>query len=76
MHTCVVVFLSHVASGAGGTNISKKTDNKGLSFLGLLKLDITAVGGATDLQGRDILVKLQGHTGLQTGVVLPQTNRK
>lgn len=58
---CVVVFLSHVASGAGGTTITKKMDSEGLSFLGLLKLDITAVGGATDLQGRDILVKLQGY---------------
>lgn len=61
MQTCVVIFLRHVASGAGGTTIAKKIDSEGLSFLELLKPDITAMGEATDLQGRDSLVKLQDH---------------
>lgn len=50
MRTCVVIFLSHAASGAGRTTIAKKMDIKGLSFLKLLKLDITGLGEATDLQ--------------------------
>lgn len=70
----VVIFPSHAASGAGGTSITKKMDIEGLSFLELLKLDITAMGEATDLQDRDILVKLQGHW--LTDRSGPATNRK